>query len=39
MATIRLVMKGGRIVETGDHETLLTKGGLYSTLYNAQFEQ
>jgi ATP-binding cassette, subfamily B, multidrug efflux pump len=42
LSTIRdadtiLVMDGGRIVETGNHDTLLAAGGAYATLYNAQF--
>ena len=36
-ADIILVMKDGRIVESGKHEELLTKGGFYSELYNSQF--
>lgn len=32
-----LVMEGGRLVEEGDHATLLAKGGLYARLYNTQF--
>ena len=31
-----LVMDGGRIVEEGTHEVLLSKGGLYSDLWNRQ---
>lgn len=34
-----LVMKDGDIIESGDHETLLAKGGFYADLYNSQFEQ
>ena len=33
-----LVMQDGKIVESGKHETLLQKGGLYTTIYNSQFE-
>ena len=36
-ADIILVMKDGHVVEQGDHETLLQKGGFYSNLYNSQF--
>ncbi|HHU59347.1 TPA: ABC transporter ATP-binding protein [bacterium] len=36
-ADLILVMKDGRIVEQGNHEELLKKGGFYSELYNAQF--
>ena len=32
-----LVMKDGRIIETGKHEELLRKAGFYATLYNSQF--
>jgi ATP-binding cassette subfamily B protein len=33
-----LVMDQGRIVEEGDHATLVTKGGLYARLAALQFE-
>ncbi len=36
-ADIIVVMKDGHIVEQGDHETLLSKGGFYSELFSAQF--
>ncbi len=32
-----LVMEGGRIVEQGDHTSLLAAGGAYASLYAAQF--
>ena len=32
-----LVVDGGRIVEMGDHRSLLSKGGLYSRIYNSQY--
>ena len=38
-ADIILVMKDGRIIEKGDHETLLKSGGFYSELWNSQFER
>ena len=38
-ADIRLVMKEGDIVEQGNHEELLAKGGFYADLYNSQFEE
>ena len=38
-ADIILVMKEGDIVEQGNHEELLAKGGFYADLYNSQFEQ
>ena len=28
----------GKIVETGNHASLLAQGGFYATLYNSQFE-
>ena len=31
-------MKDGKIIEQGDHQTLLGKGGFYSVLYHSQFE-
>ena len=33
----RLSMKDGNIIEQGNHETLLTQGGFYATLYQSQF--
>ena len=36
-ADIILVMKDGNIIEQGNHEELLAKGGFYTTLYNSQF--
>ena len=33
-----LVMKDGNIIEQGNHEELLKKGGFYHTLYHSQFE-
>jgi len=36
-ADVILVMKGGKIVESGNHTELLKKGGFYYTLYNSQF--
>lgn len=37
-ADLILVMKDGDIVESGNHEALLAKGGFYAELYNSQFE-
>jgi ABC-type multidrug transport system fused ATPase/permease subunit len=42
LSTIRgadciLVMRGGKIIEQGDHETLMAQGGFYAELFNAQF--
>ena len=42
LSTIRdadniLFMENGNIIEQGNHETLLKKGGAYATLYNSQF--
>ncbi|MGH3510235.1 MAG: ABC transporter ATP-binding protein [Nocardioidaceae bacterium] len=36
-ADLILVMENGAIVEQGNHEELLTRGGAYARLYNAQF--
>ena len=36
-ADVILVMKDGHIIEQGNHDTLLAKGGFYSQLYNSQF--
>ncbi len=43
LSTIRdadtiLFMENGNIIEQGNHETLLKKGGAYAALYNSQFE-
>lgn len=38
-ADLILVMRDGDIVEQGNHEELLEKGGFYAELYNSQFEQ
>ncbi|MFV0353236.1 MAG: ABC transporter ATP-binding protein [Oscillospiraceae bacterium] len=38
-ADIILVMKDGDIIESGNHEALIAKGGFYAELYNSQFEQ
>lgn len=37
-ADIILVMKDGSIIEQGNHEELLARGGFYADLYNSQFE-
>ncbi len=37
-ADVILVMDGGRIIESGNHESLLASGGAYADLYNDQFE-
>ncbi len=36
-ADVILVMDSGRVVEIGDHESLLAKNGFYARLYNSQF--
>ncbi len=38
-ADMILVMDRGRIVESGAHDDLLRKGGLYATLYETQFRK
>ncbi len=38
-ADLILVMKEGDIIEQGNHEELLAKGGFYADLYNSQFEE
>lgn len=38
-ADIILVLKDGDILESGNHEELLEKGGFYAELYNSQFEE
>jgi len=38
-ADLILVMKDGDIIESGNHNELLEKGGFYAELYNSQFEQ
>ena len=37
-ADLILVMKDGRVVEQGTHESLLASGGFYASLYHSQFE-
>lgn len=42
LSTIRsaeqiIVMNHGQIIETGDHDSLMAKGGFYADLYNSQF--
>ena len=38
-ADLILVMKDGDIIEQGNHEELLARGGFYEKLYNSQFEE
>ena len=38
-ADVILVMKDGHVIEHGNHESLLAKGGFYATLYQSQFAQ
>ncbi len=38
-ADVILVMRDGDIIEQGNHEELLKKGGFYADLYNSQFEE
>ena len=42
LSTIResdiiLVMRDGKIIEQGNHDSLIQKGGFYADLYNSQF--
>ncbi len=37
-ADLILVMKDGNIIEQGNHDELMAKGGFYADLYNSQFE-
>lgn len=37
-ADVILVMKDGKVIEQGDHYTLLKQNGFYSMLYNSQFQ-
>ena len=44
LSTIRhahriLVLAGGRLVEQGDHETLMAREGVYANLYRLQYEK
>lgn len=36
-ADLIIVMKAGDVVETGTHDSLMALGGLYSEIYNSQF--
>lgn len=36
-ADLILVMKDGKIIEQGNHDTLLAQNGFYANLYNSQF--
>ncbi|MBN9646005.1 ABC transporter ATP-binding protein [Terrisporobacter glycolicus] len=38
-ADVILVMKDGDIIESGNHEELLSENGFYAELYNSQFEK
>lgn len=38
-ADLILVLNDGDIIESGNHEELLAKGGFYADLYNSQFDQ
>ncbi|MED4907866.1 ABC transporter ATP-binding protein [Brevibacillus centrosporus] len=38
-ADLILVMNQGTVIEQGNHEQLLEKGGFYADLYNSQFSQ
>ena len=36
-ADVILVIKDGRVIESGNHDTLIRAGGFYAGLYNSQF--
>ena len=36
-ADVILVMRDGKVIEQGNHESLLARGGFYAELYNSQF--
>ena len=38
-ADLILVMKDGDIIESGNHDELITQNGFYADLYNSQFEK
>ena len=38
-ADIILVLKDGDVIEKGNHEELMAKGGFYADLYNSQFAE
>ena len=38
-ASLIIVMRDGKIAEQGRHEELLEQGGLYSEIYNSQFQE
>ena len=38
-ADLILVMKDGDVIESGNHENLIAKGGFYADLYNSQFDK
>lgn len=38
-ASLILVMRDGKIIETGTHDELLARGSFYATLYNSQFSE
>lgn len=37
-ADVILVLKDGDVIESGNHDELMAKGGFYAGLYNSQFE-
>ena len=36
MADLIVVLNGGRVIETGTHDSLAASGGLYAELYGLQ---
>jgi ATP-binding cassette subfamily B protein len=37
-ADVILVIRNGQIAESGKHDELLSKNGVYASLYNSQFQ-
>ena len=38
-ADLILVMKDGKLIETGSHDELMEQNGFYASLYNSQFDK
>jgi ATP-binding cassette subfamily B protein len=37
-ADVILVLRGGEVIESGNHDELMAKGGFYHSLFQAQFK-